>query len=95
MFTEDLTAFFDTVNGFAETVTYNGSSELAGIFDNAYVKVDLGTGVESRHPAVVMRAADVPDVAHGDTIVRDGTTYHVIGVEPDGAGVVVLLLEKQ
>lgn len=94
MFTEDLTAFFDPVNGFAEAVTYQGS-EIEVIFDNAYVKVDLGSGVESRHPACVARAADVPAVAHGHTVVRGGATYHVIGVEPDGAGVVLLLLEAQ
>lgn len=97
MFTEDLTPFFDTVNGFAETVTYQGSSQIDVIFDDAFVNVGVGQlgGVESRKPACLAREADVPNVAHGHTVKRGAVTYHVIGVEPDGTGVTLLVLEKQ
>lgn len=96
MFTEDLSPFFDAVNGFAEAVTYQGTSEIAVIFDNAFAQIDLGgSGVESTRPACLARAADVPNVAHGHTLKRGATTYHVVEVQPDGTGMVLLVLEKQ
>lgn len=96
MFTEDLTVFFDTANGFAETVTYQGT-HIDVIFDDAFVNIGVGQfgGVESRKPACLAREADVPSVAHGHTVKRGAVTYHVIGVEPDGTGVTLLVLEKQ
>lgn len=97
MFTEDLSPFFDAVNGFAEAVTYQGTSQIDVIFDDAFVNVGVGQigGVESRKPACLAIEADVPNVAHGHTILRGAVTYHVIGIEPDGTGVTLLVLEKQ
>lgn len=93
--TEDLTPFFDTVSGFGESVTYEGSS-INVIFDNAFVESVLGdAGVETRAPSCVAKETDVSSAAHGDVLVRGGTTYHVVGVHPDGMGCVILVLEKQ
>ena len=44
-------------------------------------------------PTATLDAADVPGVQRGDTLVRRGTTYRVIGIEPDGQGLVRLRLE--
>lgn len=92
-FTEDLTPFFDT-DDFAVAATYNGSTTVNGIFDNGFASVGAGPGVEGSLPSFTCRAADVSSAAHGDTLVISGTTYSVVGVHPDGTGVMVLALSE-
>lgn len=95
-FTEDLTPFFDTVNGFAETVTYQGSTSIAVIFDNAFIEDRLGAvGIESTKPACLVRTSQVSSVVQGHTIARGAVNYQVASVHPDGTGLTLLVLEKQ
>lgn len=83
---------------FGATASYTPAggqaASIVGIFDNEYVGVDLDAGVpiESRRPTFLVRAADVPAVAHDDALTVDGTDYVVAGVEPDGTGFVKLVL---
>lgn len=94
-FAEDLSAFFDT-DDFAEIVTYDGTQQIPAIFDAAFFEDVAGRlGVESSKPACLVRSADVPTAAHGKTIKRGAVTYHVVGVQPDGTGLTLLVLEKQ
>lgn len=44
-------------------------------------------------PSVTILDADFPGLARDDEIVRGGTTYRVIGLEPDGFGMVTARLE--
>ena len=94
-FAEDFAPFLDTVQGFAVTVTWNAQS-VNGIFDDGHIPVDAGGEVrfESTAPTFLCAAADVPTVAHGQTIVINATTYTIRGVHPDGTGMVNLVLEK-
>lgn len=94
-FTEPLAAFFDTMHGFAVRAVFTDTSASAsylvdGIFDNDYVEV---TNTETSGPAFHCQSAKVPNVAHGDTLLIDATTYTVRGVQADGTGVTVLILE--
>lgn len=95
-FEEDLSVFFDTVNGFAERVTFDGNPDVPMIFDAAFFEDALGRiGVESSQPAALARVADVGSAPHGKVIVRGSTTYHVQNNRPDGTGLTLLILEKQ
>lgn len=89
-FTEDLTAFFDT-SDFAITATVGGSS-VNGILDSEFVEVG---DVEAARPVFMCASSDVPSVTHGTTVVASGTTYKVIGIEPDGTGITQLYLQEQ
>jgi len=99
-FTEDFSDFFDTDDfAVAATITIGEGSPgtVNGIFDDEYFdEVGVGSlGVEGSKPAFHCAAADVPSIAHGDSVVISGTTYHVVNVRPDGTGLVTLLLEDQ
>lgn len=94
-FAEDLSVFFST-DDFAVAATHNGTTTVNGIFDKLYLETDAGIGgVQGNQPVFVCKAADVSAVAHGDTLAISGTTYKVVGVEPDGTGLVLLRLEEQ
>lgn len=94
MFVEDLTAFFDTTNGFAQAVTIGGSS-AAAIFENANALGAVGPyGMASTQPALILPTASVPSNPVGATAVVGAVTYLVAAHEPDGTGLSRLLLES-
>ena len=90
MFVEDLSVFFDTANGFAQSATVDGDT-FPAIFDNAYQST-LGGLVESTGPICQAKTADVASVVQGATISIGGTDYVVTGVQPDGTGLTTLQL---
>lgn len=90
MFTEDLSVFTDT-GDFASSASINGST-VNGILGNEFVQVDY---VESQKPVFECAAADIPGIAHGDTVAVSSDTYKVRGIQPDGTGMVKLILELQ
>ena len=93
MFVEDLTAFFDTTNGFAQAVTINGSS-VSAIFDNANALGSVGPyGMASTQPMLTLPTTSVPANPVGLSAVVGAVTYLVAAHEPDGTGVSRLLLE--
>lgn len=71
---------------------------VQGVFDAAYVRVDLGqSGVSSVGPAVFLRLEDLPSSPDADSACRvtvAGVTYLAHTVEPDGLGGVRLLLTR-
>ncbi len=86
-FTEDATEFIDT-DGFADTATYN-TTTINGIFGNEYVEV---LGSESTRPVFTCATSDVSSAAHGDSLVVNGTTYEVVGVQQDLVGLLTTLI---
>lgn len=94
-FAEDLSPFFDTGDfGTSATFTHAGGSSVAvvGIFDASY---DDPLGIEGSFPRFVCASSGVPSVAHRDLLVIGSATYKVVGVKPDGTGVVILTLQEQ
>lgn len=89
-FQEDLSVFFDT-DEFADAVTYNGAT-LVGIFRDPYFEAE---GMQGSQPMFTYPTVGVLAPRHGDMLVRNGTTYKVVGVMPDGTGLTRLHLEKQ
>lgn len=69
-----------------------------GIFDAAYVRVDLGEpGVSSSGPAVFLTLADLPSDPTTDTaatVTIAGVTYAIHTVAPDSLGGVLLHLHR-
>lgn len=93
-FTEDLKSFLSTKD-FAVSAIYNGVS-VDVIFDSVYFEESTGlVGFQGSAPMATALTSDVPNAAHGDTLVISSVTYKVVGVEPDGTGITVLRLEKQ
>lgn len=91
MFVEDLSVFFDTASGFAQSATVDGDT-FPVIFDNGYQSA-LGGLVESTGPICQAKTADVSTVVQGATITIASTDYRVRGVQPDGTGITTLVLE--
>ena len=89
-FAEDFSEFLDT-DDFAINATISGSS-VSGILDEAFIEV---AGIEGVHPTFACANADVQGVGHGASVVIGSTTYHVIGIQVDGTGMVELVLEDQ
>lgn len=68
---------------------------VTGIFDAAYVRVEVGeAGVSSAGPAVFYRLSDLPVDPEADDpdITIDGKVYGVIEVKKDGQGGTLLRL---
>jgi hypothetical protein len=72
--------------------------DVAGIFDAAYVRAEVGdAGVSSSQPAVFLRESDLPfnpDEDTDPTILVAGEAYVVREVKRDGMGGVVLLMHR-
>jgi len=83
-----------------ETVTYTPQGgdavSLQGIFTADYYAALEGgeLQVASTKPAVSLPVADVPNAAQGDGVTVQGTAYTVAEVQPDGMGMVALILHE-
>ena len=84
------------------TVTYTpavgAAVDVIGIFDQAYVKADLGNpGVSTSGPAVFLTLDDLPSDPKTDTaatVTVGGVAYLPHAVEPDGLGGTLLHLHE-
>lgn len=91
-FTEDLTAFLQTAD-FGTAATWSvGSATVNGIFDYEYQR-ELGI-VDATDPQFVCREADMSTATQGQTLTVNAVVYTIIGVEPDGTGLLTLRLRK-
>lgn len=101
----DRLTFFDA-DEFAVDVTYTPLSGSAiaftGIFDDAHLAVEMGgeAAVSTTAPVLTCRADDLDTLSlgearQGDGVEIGGASYTVTDVQPDGTGIVMLVLEKQ
>ena len=91
MINENLSTFFNT-DEFAIVATYNNTINVNGIFDHASIILN---DVESTAPRFTCAFTDVPFAQRGDTLVIEGSTYHIVGAYPDGLGIVTFNLQEQ
>jgi hypothetical protein len=94
---EDTSVFFSTAE-FADNATLNGVA-VAGIFDNGYDHAGVGlAGMSSSQPMFTLPASSVPAGSVGKAlVVLTGVgigAYQVVESQPDGTGMVILLLER-
>jgi hypothetical protein len=95
MIGDDLTPFF--VRGeFAGDGDTLAGQPVVGIFDAAYVVANQGIGMASERPAYTLPASALQGDPDGQQLVlaKTGEQFSVVGQEPDGTGLVVLMLEK-
>lgn len=85
-FVEDIDPFFAD---FAVSVTRNGSATVIGLFDKAYAEA-FGL-IAGNDP--VFRCMTSVGMVRNDVLVIGGTTYTVIEIQPDGAGIDLCKLE--
>ncbi len=90
-------ANFLDVDAFGVAATYNGVTTVNGVFENEFFEAIAGATVpiESAQALFTCRTADVPSATHADTLVISGSSYIVVGVQPDGTGMTILILEAQ
>jgi len=76
---------------FAEnsTVTWQGNT-ITAVFRDFYIDAQ---GMESSIPSLIVADSVVSGIAHGDQVTVDGTGYTVRGIEPNGYGKTVIILE--
>lgn len=100
MFTEDLSAFFDTA-GFATSASWTpaaggGPFTLAVIVENGYNENQIGdANVAGREVMVWARddkLAQGTGIKRNDTITINAIGYKVAEIKPDGTGVSLLNL---
>ncbi len=97
----DLALFFDP-DVFGEVVGYvlaaGGGFDVAGIYTDAHTTAAGGEfpGVSTITPVLTLAAASLPAGAgQGDQVSRaDGSLFRVADIQPDGSGLVRLILER-
>lgn len=86
----EIDPFFQSTD-FAQSVTVAGTGLLA-IFDHAFIE-DLA--IEGEAPILHCKSADLPgNLAHGDAVTVATASYTIVGIQPDGTGVTILILEE-
>ena len=89
---------FTSALGEGVTYTPQGGAGVSvrGVFTRNYVAVgaDGDLSVESVSPAVSVRAADAPNAAQGDGMTVGAQDYTVVEVQPDGFGMITLILHE-
>lgn len=91
--TNDLSEFLDS-NEFAVNITF-GSNTIIGIFDDAFEAVEQDeNSVENTQPQVIVRDTDITGLVHGDIFTINSIRYNVIGIQPDGTGLTIVVLSQ-
>lgn len=81
---------------FGTTITKADASTFTAIFENQFIEAGGAIReVESANPVLICRSTDVSDLVHDSVLTFNSSTFHVIGIEPDGTGMTYLQLEKQ
>ena len=83
-------AEFLNTDDFGVTATYQETS-INGIFDYQFVEI---SGLEGSRPTFLTTADNVPDDPHNNTIVIESINYTIVGHQPDGTGMILLILER-
>ena len=88
--TTDISVFVDLNMGFAESV-FLGATEMSGIFDDHSV-----AGGERVGPLARMKTSDIDDnsIAQGTQLSIRSRAFFVRGVQRDGTGISVVVLEE-
>jgi hypothetical protein len=91
--TTDLDIFLNS-NEFAVDVTYQ-SATIKGVFDAPFESAVEGEmGIESTLPQVLVKTSDVASAVHGQTMTINSVVYQIIGIQPDGTGMTLILLSE-
>ena len=73
---------------------YNGNTFNVQFFNEYEAAMLFGAEIESTHPFIMARDADILGIYHGAIIIISTIEYKVIGIQPDGTGLTTLILSK-
>lgn len=84
-----------SINAASLSALANATAQVSGVsvcgmFDAAYI---APLGMSNSGPTFTALASSLADVAAGDSLSIAGTAYTVREVQPDGRGMVALVLE--
>jgi len=89
--TADRLSFLD------ETATYGTGTDattIAGVFERGYAESQIGiVGIQGYAPMFMAERSQIDADPVGIALTVDGTGYTIIRAEPDGYGMVALILE--
>lgn len=100
MFTSDDIDAILSDEGFSTPATYtpqSGPSKIInGDFRNDFQMAQLlGIDIESASPAFECKLSDITGVRHNETLVINGVTYYITGIQPEhSTGFTVLILSR-
>jgi len=100
MFTEDLSQFFDTTNGFAVDGTIKTSAgttvrTVKAIFENPLSELSvLDANVEALMPMIRIQTSDMAGVDHTCTITINGIVHRIVKHLDDGTGISTVWIRK-
>lgn len=91
-FADDIAGFYAD---FGVTGKFSDGSETTGIYDRAYLELNLGeSGQESMRSEFHFPTQDLPkEYDEGDTIEIEGITYEIKNLRQDNTGVTIAELE--
>lgn len=94
----DRLAYLETCGRAMSLSDTNGSGwPVYGVYSYEYVEVQ---GIEATRPAVLVRESDLANPSGGLPAVEvgigeaDGGDFPIVGRQPDGAGMVLLIMDK-
>jgi len=94
-FSEDLTVFFNSdTPGYAQATfaSLNGKT-VDGLFDRPYG--EAGGGFTAGYvPTFICSESDITGLEFNDDATINGIDYQVDNIEPDGTGIVTLMLRR-
>jgi hypothetical protein len=77
-----------------QEAVYDDDVTILGNFENAYAETLVGTvGVQGRVPTFLCDEADVDPDPTGKSLTVEGANYTVVRGQPDGTGMILLVLE--
>lgn len=87
------------MDAFAEPAVWDDGTRCHNIsvtaFNNEWLAAEfVETDIDTAEPAAFVATSVVATAKIGDTLKIDGTTYQIIGVEPDGNGLTRLRLSQ-
>lgn len=93
MFTEDLSQFFDTTNGFAVDATIKTAAgvtvrSVKVIFDTPLDAMQMfDASVEKATPSALCRTSDLAGVTHDHKMQINAVSYRIVKHTDDGTGI--------
>jgi hypothetical protein len=67
---------------------------VKGILDYNYLDTTGGSGIQTYHASVMVEAADVPGIDTGDAWADGGQNFVISALEPDGEGLIEIILMR-
>lgn len=91
---DDLSIFYSSNTPGCVQATFGNSTIWIQWYNEYEAAILFGGGIESKNPYLRARDSDITGITHTSTFVKDGVTYKVIVIMPDGTGETLIELSK-